>query len=125
MCPRATVKLRRPDARALAALFIAVMIVAGQAQAPTAQPPVSVAFLYSDGNLPGTLKAFKSILQERPELKGKVELRFLTESVFDEVKPAQITSSNVLVLDMMNQQMLDRYNAKYRIDVIQQVRRGG
>ncbi|HET9270073.1 MAG TPA: cobaltochelatase subunit CobN, partial [Vicinamibacterales bacterium] len=94
------------------------------AQAP-APAPVSVAFLYSDGNLPGTLKAFKAILEERPDLKGKVELRFLTESVFDETKPAQITSSKVLVLDMMNQQMLDRYNAKYRIDVIQQVRRGG
>jgi cobaltochelatase CobN len=124
------VKLRRPDALLVALALVVAVQAAGlkprlyelEAQAA---PPVSVAFLYSDGNLPGTLKAFKAILQERPDLKGKVELRFLTESVFDEVKPAQLTSSKVLVLDMMNQQMLDRYNEKYRIDVIQQIRRGG
>jgi cobaltochelatase CobN len=115
------VRRQRPSLIALAVALTCLTIgVSGQTP-----PPVAVAFLYSDGNLPGTLKAFKSILAERPDLKGKVELRFLTESMFDDVKPTQLTSSKVLVLDMMNQQMLDRYNAKYRIDVIQQVRRGG
>ena len=38
--------------------------------------------------------------------------------MFDDVKPAELTSANVLVLDMMNQQMLDRYNAKHTVDLI-------
>jgi hypothetical protein len=111
--------------RLLRVVALIAALVAVDLQAQTPAQPVTVAFLYSDGNLPGTLKAFKSILQERPDLKGKIELRFLTESVFDDTKPAQITSAKVLMLDMMNQQMLDRFNAKYRIDVIQQVRRSG
>src|SRR5262245_29247365 len=94
--------------RLLEILALTIALTFGTSAQTT--PPVSVAFLYSDGNLPGTLKAFKSILDERPDLKGKVELRFLTESVFDDTTPAQLTSSKVLVLDMMNQQMLDRFN---------------
>ena len=58
------VRTPHPKLIALAVALTCLTIgVSGQGQ-----PPVSVAFLYSDGNLPGTLKAFKSILDERPDL---------------------------------------------------------
>ncbi len=59
----------------------------GRSPIPIPDPgkPIRLAYLYSDGNLPGTLKAFKALLQERPDLRGKVELTFLTESVLPDV----------------------------------------
>src|SRR5678816_4424059 len=85
---------------------------------------IRIAYVFADGNLPGTLKAFKSLLQERPDLKGRVALSFLTESVMSDVKVDQISRANVLILDTMNQQMLERFNATQRIDLIAQVRGG-
>ncbi len=57
---------------------------------PSVAQPVRIAYLFSDGNLPGTLKAFKALLQERPDLRGRVALTFLTESMFDDVKADEI-----------------------------------
>jgi cobaltochelatase CobN len=54
-----------------------------------------------------------------------VTLSFLTESVFEDAKASDFTTANVLVLDIMNQQMLDRFNAKHKVDLIASVRRRG
>ena len=89
---------------------------------PEAREPIRIAYVFSDGNLPGTLKAFKSLLQERPDLKGRVALTFLTESVMSDVRVDEISRANVLVLDTMNQQMLERFNAAQKIDLVAQVR---
>lgn len=93
--------------------------------APAWAQSVRIAFLYSDGNLPVTLKAYKTILKERPDLEGKVTLTFVTESVFDDVKADDVTSANVLALDTMNQQMLERFNQKHGVDVIASIRKRG
>ena len=45
---------------------------------PLVAQPARVASVFSDGNLPGTLRAWKTVLKERPELKDRVELHFLT-----------------------------------------------
>src|SRR5689334_12051565 len=87
----------------------ALLLLLAFASAAAANP-IRVAFLYSDGNLPGTLKAYKALLKERPDLKDQVSFTFLTESVFDEVKPLEIGAADVLVFDQMNEQMLQRYN---------------
>lgn len=84
----------------------------GQAQ------PVHLAYLYSDGNTPGTLKAFKALLEERPDLRGRVTLTFLTESIFNDVAARDLARADVLVLDIMNQQMLERFNATHKIDLV-------
>src|SRR5262245_13357269 len=99
---------RKTMRRVLNALLVAILATG----ALTAQSPrkVRIAFLYSDGNLPATLKAYKALLKERPELKDQVAFTFLTESVFDDVKPAEIASADVLVFDQMNEQMLQRFN---------------
>jgi cobaltochelatase CobN len=114
--------------RRLSLLVVLALIVASgfsrkmDAQGPG---PIRIAFLYSDGNLPSTLKAWKAVLAERPQLKSRVTFTFLTESVFEDVKPADMTAADVLVLDIMNQQMLDRFNAKHKIDLLGEVRRRG
>jgi cobaltochelatase CobN len=92
-----------------------------------AQPAkkVRVGFLYSDGNLPATLKAYKALLKERPELKDQVAFTFLTESMFDDVKPQDLASANALVFDVMNEQMLQRFNTTHKYDIIAGVRKNG
>ena len=70
-------------------LLLAITGTLGAQQAPAKK--VRIAFLYSDGNLPSTLKAYKALLKERPDLKDQVAFTFLTESMFDEVKASEIT----------------------------------
>src|SRR5678815_4994524 len=79
-------------------------------------------YLFSDGNLSGTLKAFKALLQERPDLRGRVQLTFVTESVLADIKLDELKATDVLLLDTMNQQLLERVNANSKIDLIGTVR---
>src|SRR5262245_28670010 len=110
------------------ALLVLALVVSARAQDGGAGIPspetrvIRIAYVFSDGNLPGTLKAFKSVLRERPDLRGRVALSFLTESVMSDVKAEEISRANVLVLDTMNQQMLERFNAAHTVDLIGQVR---
>ncbi len=87
--------------------------------------PVHLAFVFSDGNIPGTIKAYKALLEERPDLKGQISISFLTESVFEDAKAADFTRADVLLLDIMNQQMLDRFNEKFKVDLIKGVHSHG
>ena len=107
--------------RAVSAAFATLLLIA----APAAARPVRLAYLFSDGNIPGTLKAYKALLAERPDLRGQLTLTFLTESMFDDMKAAELTGSNVLVLDMMNQQLLDRFNTKFNVDLIATIKTKG
>ena len=105
--------------RARSALLLAVLA------APLAAKQVHVAFVYSDGNIPATMQAYKALLRERPDLRGQVSLTFLTESVFADAKATDLTDADVLVFDTMNQQMLDRFNSERKVDVIRSVNRRG
>ncbi len=67
----------------------------------------------------------KPCLEERPDLRGKITLNFLTESVFDDVRASDFTQADVLMLDTMNQQMLDRFNEKFKTDLIASVKSHG
>ena len=96
---------------------------ASKAKAPA--QPVRIGFIYSDGNMPATIQAFKSVLEERPDLRGRIEINFLTESVFEDVKTDALAKSDVLVLDTMNQQMLDRFNTERKVDLTADVRKRG
>jgi cobaltochelatase CobN len=116
--------------RVLSALLVATAIVGlgvSPADRVSAQAPgkVRIAFLYSDGNLPSTLKAYKAVLKERPDLRDRVSFTFLTESMFDEVKASDMASADVLVFDTMNEQMLQRFNTKNKFDLIAGVRKQG
>ncbi|MGC3982560.1 MAG: cobaltochelatase subunit CobN [Steroidobacteraceae bacterium] len=95
--------------------------VQSQTQNQTARAPIRLSYLYSDGNIPGTLQAFEELLEEHPELRDQVQLELLTESTFDEVKPETLESSNVLVLDVMNEQMLQKFNTQNKTDLVKQI----
>jgi len=86
---------------------------------------IKIGYVFSDGNMVGTLAAFRDLLIENPELEGKVEFNFLTESFFDSVDPRQLNNSDVLVMDMMNQQILERYNETHEVDLIESVSTNG
>jgi cobaltochelatase CobN len=99
---------------------------ANTVQEPTpAQDRIQLSYVYSDGNLPSTIQAYKALLDERPDLNGRVSLNFLTESFFNDVTAEELTGSDVLVLDIMNQQMLDRFNEARSVDVIERVTERG
>jgi cobaltochelatase CobN len=105
-------------------LFFLLLFVLGFS-VPSFAQSVHLAYLYSDGNTPGTLKAYKALLGERPDLRGRVTLSFLTESIFADVAPRDMTRANVLVFDIMNQQMLERFNATHNVDLIAAVKQRG
>src|SRR5690606_35729632 len=79
---------------------------------------IRLAYLFSDGPMPVTLDAFKVLLDEHPELRGRVGLQFLTESTVANVDADDVADADVLIVDMMNQQMLDRFNADNGVDLI-------
>ncbi len=104
-----------------ALLLLGVLLAA----LPASAQRVRVTYLFSDGQMPVTLAAYKELLAEHPELRGQVEVRFVTESMFDDVDAAAAESSDVLVLDVMNQQMVDRFNAEHDTDLIARVNEHG
>ncbi|HEV7692742.1 MAG TPA: cobaltochelatase subunit CobN [Hyphomonadaceae bacterium] len=93
--------------------------------AAVAQEKVRVTYLFSDGNIPGTLSAYDELLEEHPELRGRIELELLAESTFGDVVPDKLKGSNVLVFDTMNEQMLGRFNAENKTDLIADIKKRG
>ena len=87
--------------------------------------PVRIAYVYSDGNLPGTLAAYQRLLEQNPDLRGQIELSFLTESLFESAKTGDFTSADVLVFDIMNEQMLERFDRERGVDLLASVRQRG
>src|SRR5205085_4150802 len=78
-----------------------------------------------DGNVPGTLTAFQSLLAERPDLRGKIELSLLVESTLADPSADQVRLSSVLVFDTMNEQMLAKWNAEHKTDLLAEVAKHG
>ena len=88
---------------------------------PAAAQDVRLAYLFSDGNLPGMLAAYKALLDERPDLRERVTVEFLTESLFDDVDPGAMLETDVLVFDVMNEQMLERFNTTHDVDLLERI----
>ncbi|QKS01191.1 cobaltochelatase subunit CobN [Sphingomonas sp. CL5.1] len=86
---------------------------------------VRLAYVFSDGNIPGTLAAYHRLMAERPDLKGLVDLQLLTETTFDETAPERIGASDVLIYDVMNEQLMRRYRAERKVDLVAAVRARG
>jgi cobaltochelatase CobN len=86
---------------------------------------VRLGYLFSDGNIPGTLAAFEALLRERPDLKGKVELELLSESTLAEAPAEAARRSDVLIFDTMNEQMLGKFDAQSKADLLAEVARKG
>jgi cobaltochelatase CobN len=109
MCPKAAMR------RLLSALLL--LVCAGAVSAA----PVRIAYLYSDGNLPGTLRAYKQLLAEQPQLRGQISLSFLTESLYDSGTADDFKNADVLVFDIMNEQLLERFDRERGVDLVRSV----
>jgi len=113
----------------LLSLTCLLLIAPAAAQTePNADPSddqITISYLFSDGNMIGTLEAYRSLIRQNPDLDGRISLQFLTESFLVEADPGVISNSDVLVLDMMNQSILDRFNAAHDIDLINEVTTDG
>src|SRR5690554_1126719 len=83
--------------------------------------PLRLTYLFSDDNASVTLEAYRQLLDAHPALNGRVELQFVTESLFDDLDVGAIRASDVLVLDMMNQQLLERFDSTHETDLLAEV----
>jgi cobaltochelatase CobN len=102
-------------ARRLLLVLAALFVVSTTAAANDA---LRLTYLFSDGQMPVTLQAFKAVLGEHPQLRNRVELAFVTESTRPRLDVRALLATDVLVFDMMNQQMLDELDAEHGIDLI-------
>ena len=116
---------RRHRRLAMGCRIAAAFFVCGFLSIPAAAQSVRLAYLFSDGNLAGTLQAYKVLLDEQPHLRAQVSLSFLTESMFDDAGARKISGADVLILDTMNQEMLDRFNSTHGVDLIGSVSERG
>lgn len=89
--------------------------------ATPAAADVDIVYLFSDGQLPVTVQAYQALASETPQVASAVNLHFVTESLFDDVDADAVRNADVLVLDIMNQQMLDRFDELHDTDLIQRV----
>lgn len=83
-----------------------------------ADDTVRLTYLFSDGQMPITLQAFKAVLAEHPELRGRVQLAFITESTLAQLDADTLAATDVLVFDMMNEQMLDQIGTEHGVAFI-------
>ena len=104
-----------------ALLGAALVVLFGLAAVPANAQEARVAYLFSDGNLSGTLRAYRALLDERPDLRDRVAVEFLTESLFAAADVPALLETDVLVLDIMNQQMLERFEAEHGVDLLAHV----
>ncbi|MEM1248083.1 MAG: cobaltochelatase subunit CobN, partial [Acidobacteriota bacterium] len=80
-----------------------------------------IGYVFSDGQMPVVTAAHRSLLLERPDLADRLEFRFLTESLFDDEATEEIADVDVLVFDVMNQQLVDRFREERGIDLVARV----
>ena len=79
---------------------------------------IRLTYLTGDTTLPGILSAWKAVLDERPELRERVSVRLVTESLLDSVDPDAVLRSDVLVLHVHDQHTLERFDETYGVDLV-------
>ncbi len=90
-----------------------------------AKKPIRIAYLFSDGNVPGVIRSYEALLRERPDLKAALDIVWLSESAYEATAPEDMSDADVLVFDMMNERMLERFNAEHGLDLIADISAGG
>ena len=96
------------------------LLMAGAAGPASAQA-IRVAYLTGDSTLPGLLSAWKAVLDEHPDLRDRVSVAFVTESLLDAVDTEAVLLSDVLVLHVHDQHTLERFDATYDVDLVARI----
>ncbi len=124
MAPEKALAKRRQMSRLLRFLSLLFLALLAPAVA-VAQERVRLSYVFSDGNIPGTLAAFEQLLNERPDLRGLVELSLLAESTFEDLAPEELEKSDVLVFDTMNEQMIARFDTEKKTSLLKAITTSG
>ena len=106
-----------PACRASGVLAGIALLTAG-AVGPANAEEVRLAYLTGDSTLPGLLSAWKAVLVEHPHLRDRVSVRFVTESLLDDVDPEEVLRSDVLVLHVHDQHTLERFDETHAVDLV-------
>lgn len=101
--------------RRIAVVLVGLFVVAAPAAA------IDVVYLVSDGQMPVVADALRRLRAEDPAVGSDTRIHFITESMFDEVDEDTVTGADVLVLDIMNQQMLERFNETHAVNLIRRI----
>ena len=96
---------------------LAFGVAAGSAHAE----PIRITYLTVDATLPGILSAWRLLLDERPDLRDRVTVTLLTESLLDNVDPEEVLASDVLILNTLDQQTLTGFDAEHGVDLVRRV----
>ena len=115
--PRRRAASGGPVCRASGVLAGIALLTAG-AVGPANAEEVRLAYLTGDSTLPGLLSAWKAVLVEHPHLRDRVSVRFVTESLLDDVDPEEVLQSDVLVLHVHDQHTLERFDETYAVDLV-------
>lgn len=106
-------------------ISICLLLITTPAWSQDNEDVVTLSYLFSDGNMIGTLAAYRKLLEEYPQLQGRIELEFVTESFFDDLEPQAVRNSDILVFDMMNQAMLERFDESYDTNLLSDISSNG
>ena len=91
------------------------------AAGPAEAQQIRLTYLTGDTTLPGILSAWQAVLDERPELRERVSVTLVTESLFDDVDPDEVLRSDVLVLHVHDAHTLERFDATHGVDLIERI----
>ena len=121
--PRRRTALRRCSAAGrhtgrTACLVAGIALLMAGAAGPAAAQEVRLAYLTGDSTLPGIVSAWKAVLGERPDLRDRVAVTLVTESLLDSVDPDEVLRSDVLVLHVHDQHTLERFDETYGVDLV-------
>ena len=97
---------------------VATLLIASCLAAPASAQEVRLAYLTGDTTLSGVLAAWKGLLDERPDLRDRVTVTYVTESLLDSVDPADLTGSDVLILNIHEQHTLERFDTTFELDLV-------
>ena len=103
--------------RVAAGIALLAVATAGSAAAQE----IRLAYLTGDTTLPGILSAWRAVLDERPELRERVSVSLVTESLLDLVDPEEVLRSDVLVLHVHDAHTLERFDATYDVDLVERI----
>ena len=102
-----------------------LLLAVGAAPSPARAQTVRVCYVTLDATLPGILSAWRAVVDERPDLRDRVALTLLTESLLDDVDPEDVLASDVLIVNTLDHLALERFDEEHGVDLIGRVAANG
>ena len=109
--------------RALAVIL--TLAAFGAAAGSAHAQPIRITYLTVDATLPSIMSAWRSLLDERPDIRDRVAVTLLTESLLDVVDPQAVLATDVLILNTLDQETLARFEEAHDVDLVRHVARRG